>query len=424
MASELQFIPSVDVSPASNHSSGDGPDGGLEGITEGGLSQVPREGISTTLNRIKLHGTPNTDNTIHRHRDAENADIAEPNCTRSRNILVENTMIQPPDIPPPIAKSSDNILCPSDSESSIDSDDSEAEYRGFLMKRREERRRKRMTTGHISKRTISESWGSDTDLEDVKDPSLNYLGVEDPGSSARRLRRRVHVGEKQRSSLEFADPPPPRIEEGFEPDSDDDIKEALAKELPLHDFLSYEFEIMEIDSPPRTDHTPQPKKYEPVRIESSGSTEDSSSDNSAESECSLVSLVLNSQQREIVDKLMTEFLDLLSSDVGQQSRPASGSGTSGPAAFFGRGRPSSNGEGSPEGNGAAHEHQGRNNKGKSKAEEDEDINDTNPGSADKASASDAIQYRLACPYFKRDPLTHRETGSCTGPGWHTVHRVK
>ena len=196
MASELQFIPSVDVSPASNHSSGDGPDGGLEAISEGGLSEVPREGISTTLHNIKIYDTLNNDNTIHRHRVAENADIAEPNCTRPRNIHVENTMIQPPvpDIHPPIVKSSDNILSPSDSESSIDSDDSEAEYREFLMKRREERRRKRMTTGHISKRTISESWGSDTDLEDVKDPSLNYLGVEDPGSSARRLRRRVHVG--------------------------------------------------------------------------------------------------------------------------------------------------------------------------------------------------------------------------------------
>ncbi|KAF2477445.1 uncharacterized protein BDR25DRAFT_938 [Lindgomyces ingoldianus] len=31
--------------------------------------------------------------------------------------------------------------------------------------------------------------------------------------------------------------------------------------------------------------------------------------------------------------------------------------------------------------------------------------------------------RLACPFFKKDPTAHMR-GSCSGPGWDTVHRVK
>jgi hypothetical protein len=32
--------------------------------------------------------------------------------------------------------------------------------------------------------------------------------------------------------------------------------------------------------------------------------------------------------------------------------------------------------------------------------------------------------RLACPYFKMDPLRHHTARSCLGPGWATVHRIK
>lgn len=129
-----------------------------------------------------------------------------------------------------------NLNCSDDSD---ETDLEEHEYQEFLIKRRAERRLKRMTSGSIGKRTISESIGSDTDLEDIR----SLLGVEEAGSSARRLRRRVG----DRRSLQFTDPPPPRIDELDEPDSSDDgifIGESLARELPYYEYVS-----MEVDSP-------------------------------------------------------------------------------------------------------------------------------------------------------------------------------
>lgn len=129
-----------------------------------------------------------------------------------------------------------NLNCSDDSD---ETDLDEHEYQEFLIKRRAERRRKRMTSGSIGKRTISESIGSDTDREDLR----SFLGVEEAGSSARRLRRRVG----DRRSLQFQDPPPPRIDELDEPDSSEDeifIGESLARELPYYEYVS-----MEVDSP-------------------------------------------------------------------------------------------------------------------------------------------------------------------------------
>jgi hypothetical protein len=128
-----------------------------------------------------------------------------------------------------------NLNC---SDDSSETDLEEHEYHEFLLRRRAERRRKRMTSGSIGKRTISESIGSDTDREDLR----SLLGAEEAGSSARRLRRRVG----DRRSLQFTDPPPPRIDELDEPDSSEDeiIGESLARELPYYEYVS-----MEVDSP-------------------------------------------------------------------------------------------------------------------------------------------------------------------------------
>lgn len=130
-----------------------------------------------------------------------------------------------------------NLNCSDHDSDETDMD--EIEYREFLIKQRAEKRRKRMTSGSIGKRTISESIGSDTDREDLK----AFLGADEVGSSARRLRRKVG----DRRSLQFQDPPPPRIEELDEPDSSEDeilIGETLARELPY-----YEYVTMEVDSP-------------------------------------------------------------------------------------------------------------------------------------------------------------------------------
>jgi hypothetical protein len=57
-------------------------------------------------------------------------------------------------------------------------------------------------------------------------------------------------------------------------------------------------------------------------------------------------------------------------------------------------------------------------------------NDSNDdrGSGRKLPISQADIYkqvwRLACPFFKRNPENHRKWRSCAGPGWPTVHRVK
>lgn len=141
-----------------------------------------------------------------------------------------------PEIDPAVMHNLGNLNCSSDSD---ETDLDETEYKEMLLRRREQKRRWRMTSGSIGKRTISESIGSDTDLEDLR----AFLGSQDIGSSARRLRRKVG----DRRSLQFQDPPPPRIEELEEPDSSDDeihISETLARELPYYEYLT-----MEVDSP-------------------------------------------------------------------------------------------------------------------------------------------------------------------------------
>ncbi|KAK3941316.1 hypothetical protein QBC46DRAFT_103833 [Diplogelasinospora grovesii] len=171
--------------------------------------------------------------------DEERLDVVRPDAieyaesdresrARSRN---------PPEIDQTVMYNLGNLNC---SDESDETDIDEADYREFLLKQRAERRRKRMTSGSIGKRTISESIGSDTDLEDLKP---FFLGADEVGSSARRLRRRLG----DRRSLLFQDPPPPRIEELEEPDSSDDelhVSETLARELPYYEYVS-----MEIDSP-------------------------------------------------------------------------------------------------------------------------------------------------------------------------------
>ncbi|KAK0725449.1 hypothetical protein B0H67DRAFT_641869 [Lasiosphaeris hirsuta] len=150
--------------------------------------------------------------------------------SRSRN---------PPEIDQNIMYNLRDLSCGDSDETDMD----EAEYQEFLIKRREAKRRKRMTSGSIGKRTISESIGSDTDREDLK--PFPFLSTDEAGSSARRLRRRLGHGDRR--SLQFQDPPPPRIDELDEPDSSEDeilISETLARELPYYEYVS-----MEVDSP-------------------------------------------------------------------------------------------------------------------------------------------------------------------------------
>nr|XP_036577375.1 uncharacterized protein CTRU02_12608 [Colletotrichum truncatum]KAF6784346.1 hypothetical protein CTRU02_12608 [Colletotrichum truncatum] len=140
------------------------------------------------------------------------------------------------------------------SESSSDSDesDSSATFTEFARVQRERRKQRKAQRSHDSgisisngssfgKRTVSER--SDSDNED-----LALFNPESVGSTARRLRRRV--GDRRSFlSMSFQDPPPPRINELEEPESETEDtlpfknREKLARELPY-----WSVEIMDYDS--------------------------------------------------------------------------------------------------------------------------------------------------------------------------------
>ncbi|KAK1638753.1 hypothetical protein BDP81DRAFT_286014, partial [Colletotrichum phormii] len=129
------------------------------------------------------------------------------------------------------------------SEGSDNDLDADEAHREFVRMQRELKMRKRRSHGSsIGKRTISER--SDSDHED-----MTPLDADDVGSSARRLRRRY--GDSHRHSfILFQDPPPPRIDEVDEPESEVEgtfifcDSGTLARELPY-----YSIEIMEYESP-------------------------------------------------------------------------------------------------------------------------------------------------------------------------------
>lgn len=114
------------------------------------------------------------------------------------------------EIDPRVLHSLKNLHCEQDE------DDRDA----WLEAMREEKRRKRRSSGSVQKRTISQSIGSDTDEEDLK--PVTFEGANEIGSSARRLRRKT---KGERTSLIFDDPPP-RIDEEYEgPDSVEELVE-------------------------------------------------------------------------------------------------------------------------------------------------------------------------------------------------------
>ncbi|KAI5863643.1 hypothetical protein GGS23DRAFT_596149 [Durotheca rogersii] len=140
----------------------------------------------------------------------------------------------PPDMDPTVMAGIENLNTFEDSDVDIDHDD---EFTRQLQKRREERRIRRMKSGSLSKRTVSER-GSDSDREDV----LPYYEGNDTGPTTRRMRRKVG----DRTSIQFAGPLPERIEELKEPNSDDEIilddAEFFARELPYWTYMDVDSE--------------------------------------------------------------------------------------------------------------------------------------------------------------------------------------
>ncbi|KAF9872756.1 hypothetical protein CkaCkLH20_09619 [Colletotrichum karsti] len=162
--------------------------------------------------------------------------FSSPASARSRS----RAPAPPPELPHGLTRDMRNLNCSaSDSDSSSDIDTTDADHKAFLHTQRALRLRKRLSHGSsIGKRTISER--SDSDHED-----WTPLDPDAVGSSARRLRRKVGDPSVRRSfiQLHFQDPPPERIDEVDEPDSEVEgvyycDHETLAKELPY--WMEYE----------------------------------------------------------------------------------------------------------------------------------------------------------------------------------------
>ena len=131
-------------------------------------------------------------------------------------------------------KSLKNLNC--SNQSSENEEPSEtSEEKEFRIRQQELRRLRRISmSSSFGKRTHSE-------MSDSEDDDRDVLDVNDVGSSAKRMRKRLHRG-----SLLFQDSHAPRIDELDEPDSSDNecaIANSLARELPF-----WASEIMEISS--------------------------------------------------------------------------------------------------------------------------------------------------------------------------------
>jgi hypothetical protein len=117
-------------------------------------------------------------------------------------------------------------------------------HEAWVKAERQRKKWKRRSSG--TKRTLTQSIGSDTDDEDLQ--PVMFDGANEAGSSARRLRRKVG----ERSSLIFDDPPPriEEVDEGCEEavdinENEDELDRRTMRELP---YYRYVLEDMEIDS--------------------------------------------------------------------------------------------------------------------------------------------------------------------------------
>ncbi|OHF01194.1 hypothetical protein CORC01_03509 [Colletotrichum orchidophilum] len=167
--------------------------------------------------------------------------FSSPSSARSRS----RAPPAPKGLPPGFTRGMGNLgvdeSSSEDSDNDLDDDGAHAE---FVRRQRALKMLNRRTHGSsIGKRTISERSGSDHE-------DMTPLDADAVGSSARRLRRRC--GDSHRRSfihLQFQDPPPPRIDELEEPESEVEgtfifcDSGTLARELPY-----YSIEIMEYES--------------------------------------------------------------------------------------------------------------------------------------------------------------------------------
>ncbi|KAI1478917.1 hypothetical protein F4774DRAFT_138623 [Daldinia eschscholtzii] len=236
-----------EISPRSSHSSDEEESDSSASPPQSPLSDVPKlrhqhveqqqatlvqsEQATFSIEELSDDGSLNS--------EYDHLDVLRPyafeyaNSDRSRSRSRSRPKQPPPDMDPAVMEGIENLNTFEDSDGDIDRDDEE--FNRQLQKTREERRLRRMKSGSLSKRTVSER-GSDSDREDV----LPYYEGNETGPT-RRMRRKVG----DRSSIQFTGPLPERIEELKEPNSDDEIiledAEIFARELPY-------WTLMDVDS--------------------------------------------------------------------------------------------------------------------------------------------------------------------------------
>ena len=114
------------------------------------------------------------------------------------------------------------------------------DHEAWVAKQRLLKRMKRLSSGSIHKRTLSQSIGSDTDDEDIKPYEANEIVAS--ASGLRRLRRKTG----ERLSLIFDDPPQ-RIVECDEPESGED--EVVQERIPdMEEMLMLALPYYEMDT--------------------------------------------------------------------------------------------------------------------------------------------------------------------------------
>jgi hypothetical protein len=136
-----------------------------------------------------------------------------------------------------------------------------------------------------------------------------------------------------------------------------------------------------------------------------------------------VSNALGVVQQALIDRAMVE----IDSNRTQQSnlRQSTNSGSSSGVGPSQPRHPTSNGESDSGGigkDGAKAVSNGSNSGSNGQGEGSSGGSNLNPGS--KPLGTSGAGRLLACPYFKRNPESHRKYKSCAGPGWKDIHRLK
>jgi hypothetical protein len=139
------------------------------------------------------------------------------------------------EVDPQVMRDFQGLNCIDSSESEFDSNEDEAEVTAAIRQRRVERRHRRMTSGSISKRTVSDR-GSDSDRED-----LQPWDHGEAGPNPRRIRRKT-----ERFSWMSSATTHDIIYELKEPNSDAeasvDESGTLARELPYYLYMDVDSE--------------------------------------------------------------------------------------------------------------------------------------------------------------------------------------